>query len=284
MAERVSFSEFGYLYRQTFRQARRAVLWTPLLLETLVALLLALIHLYIFSPITGPLIKAWIGIAGSQFGDAYFHYPAQYALMPYFLGTARLLVNAFIEGFLFGVVIDMLMALYRGERPLLMTSFGQALKRYLPLTVAWLVVVAILYLVNRYFTTIIQDVFGYSLQNAPRRQVAADFSLRGVTILIYSVFVFLLPSIMAGGVSFVAAVKRGLAMFFRHPFVAIGLVLLPYLIGFLPSWATSDPNRIVVNFSPELVFYLLLISIGLDVIVNFLLLGTAVKFYMDQSA
>ena len=65
--------------------------------------------------------------------------------------------------------------------------------------------------------------------------------------------------------------------------IAIGIVLIPYLIGFVPSWALAHSNKIVSNFSPELVFYLILISIGLDVIINFILLGTAVKFFMDQT-
>jgi hypothetical protein len=193
-----------------------------------------------------------------------------------------MLVNIIIEAFLFGIVIDMFIAIHRGEKPAFMHSVGLAIRRYLQLTLTWFVVIGALYLLNTYFFEIVENVFGYSLRAAPRRQTAAEFTLRGLTILIYAACIFLLPSIMAGGVSIWRRISRGFGVALRHPFVAVGLIFIPYLIGFIPSWALAHSNDIVANFSPELVFYLILIGIGLDVIINFILLGTAVKFFMDQ--
>jgi len=283
MAQRVQVSEFGYLYGQTLRQTAKGALWIPLVIHGLLLLIVALMHYHIFSPVTGSVIRAWANLVNADYAGAFFHYPAHFGLMPYFFGQAQMLLNILVEAFLFGIVIDMFIALYRGQKPAFMQSVGNAFRRYLQLTLVWFVVIGVLYLLNSHFFDLVENVFGYSLRAAPRRQTAAEFGLRGLTILIYAVCIFLLPSIMAGGVSFRRRISRGFGTALRHPFIAIGLVLIPYLIGFIPSWALSHSDKIVSNFSPELVFYLILISIGLDVIINFILLGTVVKFFMDQT-
>ncbi len=282
MAQRVQVSEFGYLYGQTLRQTAKGRLWLPLLIHGILLFVVALIHYHIFSPVAGPIIRAWVSVVNADYAGAFFHYPAHFIFMPYFFGQAQMLLNIFIEALLFGIVINMFIALYRGQKPAFMQSAGHALRRYLQLTVVWFVVIGALYLLNTYFFDLVENVFGYSLRAAPRRQTAAEFTLRGLTILVYAACIFLLPGIMAGGASLWQRISRGFATAFRHPFVAIGLVLIPYLIGFIPSWALAHADKIVTNFSPELIFYLILVSIGLDVIINFILLGTAVKFFMDQ--
>ncbi len=283
MAQRVPLSEFGYLYGQTFRQAARIKLWLPLLIQAFVMLILALMHFYIFSPVFGPIVKAWTGFFRPELANAFFHYPSQFVFMPYFFGQAQMLVNLILEAFLFGIVIDLFIALYHGQKPVFMTSVGHALRRYFQLMLVWFVVLGVLYLINTYFFDFVEGVLGYSLQAAPRRRVGAEFLLRVVTVVVYAACIFLLPSIMSGAGSWFSRIKRGFGIALRHPFVALGLVLIPYLLGFLPSWALSNANTVVENFSPDLVFYLILFSVGLDVILNFFMLGTAVKFFMDQS-
>jgi len=283
MAQRITFSEFGYLYGQTFRQVSRLKLWAPLLIQGLLMLILAFMHLYIFAPIVYPIIKVWTGLFRPELASAFFHYPSQFVFMPYFFGQAQMVVNLILEAFLFGIVIDLFVALYHGRKPVFMTSVGNALKRYFQLMVVWFILLGALYIINTYFFDFVGNVIGYSLQAAPRRRIGAEFLLRIITVVVYAAWVFLLPSIMAGAGSWMSRIKRGFTVAFRHPFIAIGLVLIPYLIGFLPSWALANANTVVNNFSPDLVFYLILISIGLDVILNFFMLGTAVKFFMDQS-
>lgn len=283
MAQRVRMSEFWYLYGQTFKQMGKVSLWIPLLVQAFLAMGLLFMYYYIFSPMTGSLVSSLSRLINPEFAPLLYHYPSHFALLPHFFGIVRLILSGLVEAFLFGIVFDLLIALYRGERPVFMVSVSRALRRYLKLTIVWLVLTVVLYLVNKYFNSFIEDVIGYSLQDAPRRQMMARFGSQGLTVLLYAVCIFLLPSIMAGGASFWGAVKRGFKTFGRHPIIAFGLVLIPYLIGFLPSWVLSDPSRIVSNFYPELVFYLILVSIFVDVIVNFILLGTSLKFYMDQS-
>jgi hypothetical protein len=284
MGQMVQWSEYWFLYLQALRQMGRPVLWLPLLVKAMVAVVLALMHYNIFSPISGPIISAWTNLLRPEFADSFFHYPGHFTLFPYYFGTARLVINVLTEALFYSVMIDMLISLYRGEKPAFMRSFGVALSRYLKLTIVWAVLLAILYVVSLYFSDFVESILGYSLKDAPRRQVMIEAILRALIILIYAPCIFLLPSLMAGKVSFGAALKRGFGVAFRHPFIAIGLVLIPFVIGFFPSWFSSSSVKVVSNFSPELVFYLILVSIGVDAIVDFILLGTCVKFFMDQTS
>lgn len=283
MSQRVRWSEFWFLYGQTIRQMGRPTLWLPLIIHALLAFGLVQMHLYLFSPASRPLIEAWIQFLKPDIVEAFFHYPTHFVFLPFVFGSARLLLNIFIEALLYGVLIDMLIAVYRGGKPAFLLSFKNAAKRYLSLTVVWFVVIAILYLVNVYFSDFVEGVIGYSLQNAPRRQMLVSGIVRILTILIYMPFVFVLPGIMAGKESLWQSLKQAFSVFGRHPFIALGLVLVPFVIGVIPSWASGEAPNIVSNFYPEMVYYILLVSIGIDVIVNFILMGTAVKFYMDQS-
>jgi len=282
MAQRVGWSEFWFLYGQTFKLMIRGVLWLPLLIQAVIAVLLAVVFYNIFSPVTGWLVSGWVELVKSDYARAFFHYPNQFVLFPYYFGNARLLINILIEAFLISITIDMMIALYRGTRPAFAQSFKNALHLYGKVTLVWLALNAILYFVNMYFFDILEGV-GFSLANAPRRQMAASVVLRTLTILIYMPFIYMLPSIVAGGVSFGQAIGRGFRTFIRHPFVAFGLVVVAYLVGLPFSLAASESETVVKNFYPEMVFYLVLISIGVDMIVNFLLLGTSVKFFMDQT-
>lgn len=283
MAARVRLVQFWYLYSLSIRQMRWVRLWLPFLIQALLAVILVLIHLYIFSPVTGPIIRSWLKLINAEFAGAYYHYPAQFSLLPYYFGNARVILNILTEAFLYGIVLDLLIALYRGQRPAFAVSLSHAARRYFQLTVIWLVVIGVLFFVNKYSFVFIERVLGYSLAVAPRRQLVAEIGVRTLTVLIYSACIFLLPSVMAGGASFLQAIKRGFAIFGRHPFVAIGLVAIPYVIGLPSSLAAASPRTIVANFNPEMVFYLILVSIGVDIIVNFILVATSLKFYMDQS-
>jgi hypothetical protein len=284
MGQVVQWSEYWYLYGRSIRQMGRPVLWLPILIKAFLALILALMHFYIFSPLTGPVISAWAKLFNPEFAQSLFHYPGHFTLFPYFFGNSRLIINILTEALLYSVMIDMLISVYRGEKPAFLRSFKAAAARYIRLTVVWAILLAILYIVNLYFFDFIEKVIGYSLQDAPRRQIMARAVLIGITILIYAPCIFLLPSLMSDKTSFGQAMRRGFSIAIQHPFISIGLVLIPFVIGFIPSWLSSESVKIVTNFSPELVFYLILISIGVDVVADFILLGTTVKFFMDQTS
>ncbi len=282
MTERVRFSEFWFLYNQTIRQMGRFVLWLPLLIYGLLALALALIHYYIFSPVAGPIISLWTNLIKPSLAGAYFHYPLQFEFFPFYFGYGRLLLSAVVEAFLFGIFIDLLIAIYRGQKPAFLRSVGLALRRYFFLTISWLVVIAILYLVNQYFYDFIEKILGFAMRGSPRRQIGAGAILRVLTVVIYMPFIYLLPSIIRGEASIGKVLSRAFALFGRHPFISFGIVLIPYVIGFIPNWIFSQSTTIVENFSPELVFYLGVVTIILDILLNFIFVGAAVKFFMDR--
>lgn len=261
----------------------RVALWYPLLIEVVLLLALTAAHYYIFSPLTGPLVGAWAKLVSPNFAGSFTHYPAHLVLFPYYFGLARIVLAIVIEGFLWGILADLFISRYRGTPPLFAVSVRRAAARYLALTAVWAVLMLILLAVSLYFYDFLEKVIGYSLQAAPRRRLLARLMLELLKVVIYVPFIFLLPSIMANSVSLGQAIRRGVRVALAHPVISFGLILIPYLIGLFPSWAAGESETIVSKFSPELVVTLTLVSIAVDAVANFLLVGTAVKFYMDQS-
>jgi len=282
MGDKISWTEFWSLYRLTFRQMKRFVLWTPLLTQGAVMLCLALIHFYIFTPIINPLVSGWVHLLNPRYAEAFFHYPSHFELFPYYFGSAQRIVGLFTEAFFFGIVISLLMSLYRGDRPKLSLSFRHVWHNYWRLTVMWAVLMVVLYCINMYLYDFLEKVVGIDLQMSPRRQWIVAIALRGITIALYALWLFILPSILHGELPLKKAVGRGLTMAFRYPVVSFGLVLFPYLVGLLPSWITTQSETIVSSFNPELVFWLVLVAVVFDVIVNFIMINTSVKFFLDR--
>jgi hypothetical protein len=282
MADRVRWGGFWFLYGQTIRLMARLRLWAPLLIQSGIGWVILII---LYDPVSSPfssLIRSWVNLISPQTVENFFRYPVQFVYLPLVFRLSRLWISLFLEAYLLSVMIYILIAMYRGEATSLKRAFAEAGRKYFQLWIVWAVLTGLLYLNGRYFVDLI-EAFGVSLQVAPRRQIAAFLAQELLTVIIYALFLFTLPSIMVGGRSFMGAVKRGFLLALRHPFVAFGLVLIPYLIMFVPSWAASRSDRVVASFSPELVFYLLVISILFELIANFLLIGTSVKFFMDQT-
>lgn len=281
--ERVTLSEFLYLYTQTFRQMGRLHLWIPMLLYGLLAYLLVLLHYHLFSPLFGPLLAFWIDLVKPSLTDAYFHYPAHFILLNAVYNMGRIVLNIITEAFLFGVLSDMLISLYNNEKPAFLKSFRKSLRRYFALTAIWAVMIAVQLIIGLYFHDFIENVVGISLQASPRRQIAADVAHHLLSVVVFTLFAFMLPSIILGKESWGRSIFRAVALVFRHPIVSFCLVFLPlFVIGFIPNWLAAQTETIVNNFFPELVFYVTVATIILDMLLYFIFMGTAVKFFMDR--
>lgn len=283
MARKIRFSEFWYAYGSVLKLSLRPILWLPLALQAMVAVLLAVSHYYIFSPVTGPLVQAWASLFEADVARALVHYPGHFIVLPYLFEHSVLVFNLFAEAFLFGLFLSLLVGIYRGSDYSFGQSFKDAAGKYLKLAATWAVLYIILYVVGRYFFDFVQDTLGYSLEVAPRRKALVTALLHGLRILILAPSVFLLPSIIIGGVSFGAALRRAFSFFASHPIASIGLVVVPYLIWTPLPLAMSYPDKLVRIFNPEIVFYLVLGSIFANFIANFIFLGTSLKLYLDFS-
>lgn len=283
MGQRVQFGEFWFLYLQTFKQMKRAVLWLPFLILGLLTIGVAISHYYIFSPIMAPILKGWLSLTFPHYKDAFFHYPAHFTLLPLILDTSIRVFSILLEAFFLAIFSDLMISVYRGEKAAFSLSFGRALKKYLKLTSIWGGLLICLYLFSLYYYDFLTEVLGLILSQSPRRQFVAFSSLHFLAILAYSPFIFIIPSIMANGSSFAQMISRAFRTFIRHPFVAIGIVFIPYVIAATPGIPLSYSSRVVKVFSPEMIFYLILTSIVVSLITNFIMFGTAIKFFMDQN-
>lgn len=283
MAQKIRFSEFYYTYFSVLKLSFRPILWVPLGIQALIACALAFAHLYIFSPITGSMVQGWASLFELEVGKALIHYPGHFIVLPYLFEHSVLIFNLFFEALIFGVFLSLLIRIYRGTTYSLGQSFKESAGKYLQLAATWALVYIILYVIGRYFFEFVENVLGYSLEIAPRRKFLVTSLLHAVRLLILAPTVFLLPSIILGGVSFGGAIKRGFSFFASHPFAALGLVMVPYFIWTPLPLALSYTDKLVRIFNPEIVFYLIIGSIFANFIANFIFLGTSLKLYLDFS-
>ncbi|MEZ5359006.1 MAG: hypothetical protein R3F48_09275 [Candidatus Zixiibacteriota bacterium] len=284
MSQAVRFGEFSFLYRQVLRQMLRIALWLPLLLQGLLTIGLAFAHENMFSTVFGPILEGWVKFLYTpEAARAFFFYPDHYLILPAIFSASTRVFSFICEAFFFAVFSDLLIALYRGEKPIIGQAFSHAFKSYIKLTVSWAVLLLVLYFVSTYFYSFLENVLGFSLHTAPRRQFLALIMLHGVNVLIYMPFIYVIPSIMAGGAAWWPAITRAVRLTIKHPFITLAIVAIPYTIAAVPSLPLSYTRKIISIFNPELVFQLMLVVIVINILANFVLLGAAVKFFMDKN-
>lgn len=277
----MSISKFFFLYRVAFRQMAKMVLWAPLLIQALLASLLAVLLAFPFAPVTGPLINAGVDFLRPSLADSFNHYPDQFIYYPYFLGIARMILNLICEAFLLAVVVALLISLHRREQPRLSDAFRQGMEKFLPLAVLWAIPAIFGYLINSQSDSLLAHFLGYPSEQSPMVNSAVAILGRLVTILLYLPIIFMIPALMACRTTD-EAIRRGWRTFVGHPLTAFGLVAIPYLIGLGPALLSEQSARISYAFSPEAVVYLSFFGIAADMVANFLFISTATKFCLDR--
>jgi len=280
----VKLGEFIYLYRQAFRQMLRPVLWLPLLILSLAAVGLALSHYHIFSPVFGPILKFWLGWLYPEQKEAFFHYPQHFLYYPVVLYDSMRILSLVLEGFFLGIFSALLIALYREEKLRLGGAFRLAAGRYFQMTGIWAIMLMGQYVISLYFYDFVQIVLGYSLHTAPRRQFGAFLGLHTVIALSFMPFLYMLPSLVADRKPFWMALRRAWLLMVTHPFVTLGLVGIPYAFSALFGIPLSFSNQVVTILYPESILYMTIVAIGAGLLANFVMMATAVKFFMDQNA
>jgi hypothetical protein len=106
--------------------------------------------------------------------------------------------------------------------------------------------------------------------------------LPGSFTLIFSLFVFVVPSIGLFGDSIQAAISRSLRIFYHHPLTCIALagsiLALPMLFSILSGYNSLLMDR----FRPELIYWLLVVGLFADMVANFFWMAVTVRFLLTQ--
>ena len=79
-----------------------------------------------------------------------------------------------------------------------------------------------------------------------------------------------------------ASLRASIVFGCRHMGVVTGLVLIPFFLALPLQWVSGARQMIVYNFRPELIFYLLLTTSFLTVLILYIQLSTLVRYYAEE--
>ena len=236
-------------------------------------------HYDLFSPFFYTIINFWINLVDAKSATFFSRYPGHYLLLPYYFGWAKLLVGLIFEGLVLGLVAGYFYNSYAVRTVAKRFTFKKVFKIWPQLVLGWLVIYSLGLMISLYFP----DWFEFLHQYSRRRLFAFNLGLIPlVTSFILALFYFVLPAIVIYGDNFLQAIVRSLKLFIRRPFSTLTLAVTVVIIPSCITGLAGQTTEIVEKFRPELVFWLLLAGLAVELIANFFWIGTAVRFLIDD--
>jgi hypothetical protein len=249
--------------------------WLPLLALFFVNWLMLYAHReFVHAPFYG-ILHPWVQLIGGNNAAAFTHYPQQYFLLPNLFSWAKLLVGVGFEGLMLGLVARALHRTYASGRG---SGGGRSVvSLWGHLIIIWLALNGLNMIVGYLMPSLLAPLI-----NGPRRLLAFSFGLMPFCFtLIFSLFLFAIPSAVANGEGAFRSMGRSLRLFGRRPFmcffVAMAILFVPLLLGSI----LNQPVQVADRFRPELIYWLLVISLACELVANFFWMGTTIRFLVE---
>lgn len=280
MAFLKNFNQFLSIFLDTLRAVGRGRVWLVLLGYAAI-IALGLLALYrCFTPITYPFSRAVLSLAsliGGWNAQVFYQYPSQFLVLPIAHSWFKVVFAILFEGLILGSVALLFHQYFaganaptRGTRSL-WSSWGHFILASLLLNLLLIVL------------SFVPGILRTFMEGNPRRQLIFELAVVPVVYaLLQGLFFFVIPAIALYGENVFQALARSFKAFVRRPltcfFLAVAALVLPTIV----SLAANHPDVIIEKFHPELVYWVLLLGILADMIFNFLWIGTAVRYLVDE--
>ena len=261
-------------------------IWLLLLSYFGIQLLVLVAHWKFLSPVFYTPIIVWLNVVSylpnallaAGAAPLFTHYPDQYLVLPAIFSWGKMLVALLFEGLVLGVAtIFFRNAFFHkdGDQPLLLVK---AVRLWPRLIVAWLVLNVCFLAVNAGLPMLFQDL----LLSNPRRQLAFEF---GVVPLLYALvlglFYFTIPAMVLMGDGVFRAIGRSFSIFIRRPFASFLMAAMVLTMPILVSSMASRSNDIIQKFQPELVVFLLMAGLFVEMLAYFFWVGTSTRYLLE---
>lgn len=264
-------------YGRTFVALFKVRLWPPFLIYFLILVLVIVAIQSMFSPLLAvwliPLVKA---AAGS---DSVLHYPQHLLLLPNVFERFRFIaISWIVESALMSAAYLMFAAYYTRQKLGFVSALREAMKRYHLVAIALIVNTALVYVL---FLTL-PDLFADFTHGAPRRMVALGLGFQALSLLLSSLFVYVVPLLVIAkqplGRSFIGSFR----LFFRNFFTTYFLVLIPNILLILLSVVLQLYTQdIVSKFHPRVMVMLTYLNAVLSIAANFFIVSTVTRFFLE---
>lgn len=274
-----SINRFIGLFLDTFKQFGRGRIWLLLFGYFLLDWLLLYSHYNFVSPAFYGFIKFWTGLFGSQQATGFTHYPGHFLLLPYFFGWGKFYLGIIFEGAVLGAAALMFYDSFLDAGKEERSSLKTILASWIHLVLAWLLINGLIMVANLQLPELLEPW----LAGSPRRVKAFEFVLLPfIYVVVLALFFFMVSSVAVYRENFLKALKRSLRIFVRNPFTCFFLSLIVLAVPVFVSIIGSRSGEIVQKFKPELVYWLLLTGLVVDIFFYFFWIGTAVRFLVDE--
>jgi hypothetical protein len=264
----------------SFKQLGRGRAWLALLIYTMILTIALLAHYQHLSPIFYGPVRSLTSLIDSDLSERFYHYPSHFLFLPWFFGWAKLILGVLLEGIFLGTAALVFWQSYSRTK-----IEGSLFKRALSL---WPQFILVSILFNGLITAasfFLPQILQEYLGGSPRRQLALELGvLPFIYTLLLALFYVAIPAVAIYRESFVKAIGRSLRQFVRRPFSMLTMGLLVLLFPILFSALASHPDFIIDKFRPELVFWVLMVGLVVEMIANFFWMSTAVRFLADEES
>ena len=272
-------NRFIGLFIDSLRQIGRGRIWLILLGYFAAAWLVLYAHYSFTLPIFYGLISEWTSLFGQQEATGFSHYPGHFLLLPYFFGWAKFFLGLVIEGLVLGAVARQFFIGFAGSDNNPGFPSRSILASWGHLIMGWLLMNGLVLLISIKLPQWVNPLIQYS----PRREMLFEFAVMPfIYVVIFALFFTLIPILALYRINVFSAAKRSLIMFFKAPLTSLFLAGLIMLGPIIISFVTSRPAQIVDKLRPELVYWVLVIALAVDVLANFFWMGTAVRLITDE--
>jgi len=239
--------------------------------------ILVVLDNFMWPPLYGP-VMAFVGLVGDQYATGFSHYPGHFMILPYVFDWAKLIIGFIIEGPILGAAALILYEDHFDSPEEEKTPLRVIFSSWLYLSLAWALMNGLMLLISVY----LPGYFESWMAGSPRRILAYQFVLLpAVYVALLSLQFFVIPRIAIFGENVWQALKRGMLISLQNPVSTFCLAALVLTGPVIMSFFTGQPGLIVDKFRPELVYWALVVSLFVEMIANFLWMGTAARFLVE---
>ena len=274
-----SINSFIALFIDTFKLFGRLKAWLLLLCILFVNWLLLYSHYQFTEPLFYSTVTWWTELWDVQYAGGFTHYPGHFILLAYYYSSAKLFIGFLLEGGLLGAVAVVFYKHIYANTDKINTSIKEKIMHWFHLSLAWGFLNGVLFAGYTFFPQILESF----LDGSPRRQLLFEYgAIPLFNIIIVALFFFAIPYIAIYRTNVISGLKNSLLMFFKRPIYILFLSGVILSVPILISFILADSVELVSKFKPVMIYVLLLISIVVDLLVNFFWIGTAVNYLSED--
>ena len=270
-------NRFIGLYLATLGRVFRFRIWVPLALYAALQIIIILLAANYTNPSVYAILKPLVALIGDRTAEVMSHYPGLYMVLPSVVAWGKYILGVLFEGLVMGLAAALFVKAYSDSFPAL--GYKAVFKKWIPLLIVWCIISAFILAANQF----IPGLFSSFVAESPRRIMLLGAAMKILTVIIYSIFIYAIPAVVVYGDGIFKALKTSLSLFAEYPIFSFFLAFLPYLLTVPFSYIFENAPALVDKFTPELMLYFLVGGVIVDMVVNFILTGTVVKFLMDEA-